>query len=338
MDGWVFLMWRTYYLPLSLKYSEDSHFSAPTPSKQHSFYIKIYLQFFSMTEEPGVYFSSSVVNCVLNAFLSYNTIMLNIVTIHVLRKTPSLPKTLKTLLFSLTISDLLVGLLVEPLHIVLLVKEMHQDTSSKVYTTMLTAFLIMVNFLSFASFFSVVAISADRFLAIYLHLRYQELVTSKRVFMGTVSIWIFSASFSISGFRWAPENRRYIIFASVEVLCYVCTGIFYYKLYAAVQCLTIQGVAQDILNIARQKKSAFVTFFVYLVFLVCYLPKTCLNIIVIILEPSKLIYNTSIYVTTLMFVNSCLNPLIYSWKMKHIRRNFVQILITISSPRKSVVH
>ncbi|CAH3022698.1 unnamed protein product [Porites evermanni] len=171
-----------------------------------------------MTEEPAVYFSSFVVNCVLNAFLSYNTILLNIVTIHVLRKTPSLPKTLKTLLFSLTISDLLVGLLVEPLHIVLLVKEMHQDTSSKVYTTMLTAFLIMVNFLSSASFFSVVAISADRFLAIYLHLRYQELVTSKRVFIGTISIWIFSASFSISGFRWAPENRRYIIFASIEVL------------------------------------------------------------------------------------------------------------------------
>ena len=264
--------------------------------------------------------------------------MLNVVTIHVLRKTPSLPKTLKTLLLSLTISDLLVGLLVEPLHIVLLVKEMHQDTSSKVYTTILTAFLIMVNFLSSASFFSVVAISADRFLAIYLHLRYQELVTSKRVFIGTISIWIFSAAFSISGFRWAPENRRYIIFASVEVLCYLCTGIFYYKLYAAVQRLTIQGVVQDILNIARQKKSAFGTFFVYLVFLVCYLPKTCLNIISIILEPSKLIYNTSIYVMTLMFLNSCLNPLIYSWKMKHIRRNFVQILITISSPRKSVVH
>ena len=263
--------------------------------------------------------------------------MLNIVTIHVLRKTPSLTKTLKTLLLSLTISDLLVGLLVEPLHIVLLVKEMHQDISSKVYTTILTAFLIMVNFLSSASFFSVVAISADRFLAIYLHLRYQELVTSKRVFIGTISIWIFSASFSISGFRWAPENRRYIIFASIEVLCYLCTGIFYYKLYAAVQRLTIQGVAaQDILNIARQKKSAFGTFFVYLVFLVCYLPKTCLNIIVIILEPSKLIYNTSIYAMTLMFLNSCLNPLIYSWKMKHIRRNFVQILITIGSPAKAL--
>ena len=294
-----------------------------------------------MTEGPGVYFSSSVVNCVLNAFLSYNTITLNIVTIHVLRKTPSLPNTLKTLLLSLTISDLLVGLLVEPLHIVLLVKEMHQDTSSKVYTSMLTAFLIMVNFLASASFFSVVAISADRFLAIHLHLRYRELVTSKRVFVGTISIWIFSASLSISGFRWAPENRRYIIFASIDVLCYLGTGIFYYKLYRAVQRLTIQDVAQDgkmILNFERQKKSAFGTFFVYLVFLVCYLPKTCLNILVILLEPSKLIYNTSIYAMMLVFLNSCLNPLIYSWKMKHIRRNYMQILISISSPRKSVVH
>lgn len=257
MGGWVFLMRRIDYFPLNFKYSEPYYFSAPTPWKQHSFEIKIYLHFFSMTEEPGVYFSSSVVNCVLNAFLSYNTIMLNIVTIHVLRKTPSLPKTLKTLLLSLTISDLLVWWLVEPLHIILLVKEIHQDKSSKVYTTMLTAFLIMVNFLTSASFFSVVAISADRFLAIYLYLRYQGLVTSKRVFIGTISIWIFSASLSISGFRWAPENRRCIVFASIEVLCYLGTGMFYYKLYRAVQRFTIQDVAQDgkvLLNIARQKK------------------------------------------------------------------------------------
>ena len=40
--------------------------------------------------------------------------MLNIVTIHAIRKTPSLPKTLKTLLLSLAVSDVGVGFLVQP--------------------------------------------------------------------------------------------------------------------------------------------------------------------------------------------------------------------------------
>ena len=48
--------------------------------------------------------------------------MSNIVTIHAIRKTSSLPKTLKTLVLSLAVSDVGVGLLVQPLYISLLAK------------------------------------------------------------------------------------------------------------------------------------------------------------------------------------------------------------------------
>ena len=58
-----------------------------------------------------------LVVCLLNAFLSYTATMLNIVTIHAIRKTPSLSKNLKTLLLSLAVSDLGVGLVVQPLYV-----------------------------------------------------------------------------------------------------------------------------------------------------------------------------------------------------------------------------
>ena len=64
-----------------------------------------------------------VVNCVFNAFLCLTTIVLNIITIQAIRKTSSLPKTLKTLLLSLAVSDLGVGLLVQPLYVAILVME-----------------------------------------------------------------------------------------------------------------------------------------------------------------------------------------------------------------------
>ena len=41
------------------------------------------------------------------------------------------------------------------------------------------------------------ALCADRFLAIYLHLKYQELVTYKRVAAVVVSIWVISALISL---------------------------------------------------------------------------------------------------------------------------------------------
>ena len=73
--------------------------------------------------------STYIANCVFNSFLSYTAIMLNIVTIHAIRKTSSLPKTLKTLLLSLAISDVGVGLLSQPFYTSLLVKWLQQNNS-----------------------------------------------------------------------------------------------------------------------------------------------------------------------------------------------------------------
>ena len=75
------------------------------------------------------FFATIIVNCVFNIFLSYTAIMLNIVTIDALRKAPSLPKTLKTLLLSLAVSDVGVGLLVQPFYISLLAKGLQQKNS-----------------------------------------------------------------------------------------------------------------------------------------------------------------------------------------------------------------
>ena len=56
------------------------------------------------------FYSTYVVNCVINALSSCTAIMLNILAIHAMRKTLSLPKPLKALLLSLAVSDLAVGL------------------------------------------------------------------------------------------------------------------------------------------------------------------------------------------------------------------------------------
>ena len=111
-----------------------------------------------MNEAEPLY-SSSIVNCVVNAFSAYTATMLNILSIHAIRKTSSLPKPLKTLLLSLAVSDLGVGLLAQPLYIVKIV--------NPTCSAFLCTFQVQLT-LAFASFPSVLAISVDKFLAIYL--------------------------------------------------------------------------------------------------------------------------------------------------------------------------
>ena len=110
-----------------------------------------------MANAKGVH-STLVVNCVFNAFLCLTTILLNI-TIQALRKTSSLPKTLKTLLLSLAVSDLGVGLVVEPLYVAILVMEIDQNTNGTAYNSVYKAYLIQNKVLVLASHLGVFALT-----------------------------------------------------------------------------------------------------------------------------------------------------------------------------------
>ena len=165
-----------------------------------------------MTEAKGLH-STLVVNCVLNSFLSSTAILLNIITIQALRKTPSLSKPLKTLLLSLAVSDLGVGFLVQPTYVAVLVMKIKQNAENTIFN----AFSIQNFLFVFASFFGVFALTVDRFLAIHLHLRYQELVTHKRVVALVSSVWVLSALIALLALKRIQVLG--FIFATIHFVC-----------------------------------------------------------------------------------------------------------------------
>ena len=282
------------------------------------------LQFIPSPTEVKELHSTCIANCVFNSFLSHTAIMFGIVTIHAIRKT-SLPKPLKTLLLSLAASDLGVGFLVQPFYVSLLVKwSLTADPGCAVYKV----FITMMSFFSLSSFFGIAAISVDRFLAIHLHLRYQELVTHKRVVAVVISIWLLSAFLSIMPF-WSPVEVNSVIFTIVAASCFVSITIVYIRIYLVVQrhkneIETLQ--MQEVQRFASLRKSAMVVFYVYLVYLLCYLPQFILFALNANHKPSTTEKRFSIYSWTLIFLNSSLNPLIYCWKMRDIRHAIIDML------------
>jgi len=262
---------------------------------------------------------------VFNAFSAYTAIMLNILTIHAMIKTSSLPKPLRTLLLSLAVSDLGVGLLVQPSYIAVM--------ANPTYFTN-TAFNMILPLFASASFLSVVAISVDRFLAVHLHLRYQELVTHKRVVAVVISIWVFSAFLTSIEF-WISLDGILLVDLITQSVGYIITGIIYCRIYFTVRrhsdqihCQQIQ-VAQNsqIESAAWQRKSAVNTLYVYLIFLVCCLPAFfCARVARLICPQSSALNGLLFYSLTLFFLNSSLNPVIYCWKMRHIRRAIINTL------------
>ena len=278
-----------------------------------------------------------IVSCVFNILPTITAIVLNSVTIQALRKASSLSKPLKTLLLSLAFTDLGVGLLCHPFATAFLIKWSQQNMDSYPACAAYTIFTFITVLLSAASFLGVISLSVDRFLAIHLHLRYQELVTQRRVVAVVVLIWVLNTFLSLWGL-FVSIDISYVGLPVIIVICYVASACLYFRIYLAVrrhknqiQALQIQQVAQNgemATNVASASKSAVGTFYVFLVFLVCYLPHS-FSLAFIALHGSNASRKMSliaIYTWTLMLFNSSLNPVIYCWKVRPIRRAVMDIL------------
>ncbi|XP_078347054.1 adenosine receptor A2a-like [Oculina patagonica] len=286
--------------------------------------------------------STFIANRPLNNFLTYTAVSLNIVTIYAIRKTSSLPKTLKTLLLSLAVSDVGVGLFAQPFYTSLLVKWLKENNPG-CNTNM--AFSIVTSLFCQASFFIVVAVSVDRFLALHLHLRYQEHVTHKRVVAVVISIWALSALSSLM-MLWVPNNIRSVLL-TFGTVGFLLTSVVYIRIYFIVRrhkdqirALQVQQEPQirEMANFASLVKSAVGVFYVYLVFLACYLPNLFCFAAIKIYGPSTDLKIVWLFTWTLVFLNSSLNPLIYCWKMKHIRHAIMDMLRSISWSRNRTSH
>ena len=155
--------------------------------------------------------------CVLNIFFALTAIVLNSVTIHVISNETSsglLPKNVRVLLLDLAFSDLSVGLQVEPFYIINLTFRFKSQQGENLQTmdplSLVTGILVVC-----ASVLRVLAlISVDRYLAVHLHLRYQEIVTPKRVVSILILIWVIRATISLLGIA-KHYNRVRLIFQSI---------------------------------------------------------------------------------------------------------------------------
>ena len=264
--------------------------------------------------------------------------MSNIVLIFALRRSSSLPKTLKALILSVAVSDLGIGLVVQPLYIARMIMQIQQTDDQETSKDIYTALHPIGRTLGYASFFGVTAISVDRFLAIHLHLKHQELltyqdiVTYKRVVAAVILSWILSACLALTGVL-SSKNVCNLIGMTVGLVCLLTMALIYFNISTVVRRHTVQVHAQPVeavapneeshSNFERLRKTAVGTFYVYLLILACYLPMT---IVILTGRQKNKMKHLLIYARTLLYLSSSLVPLVYCWKFRHIRCAIKNIL------------
>ena len=142
----------------------------------------------------------------------------------------------------------------------------------------------------------------------------------KNVILSLLSIW--------------KKNTILLVVVVFAALCLLISAITYSAIYRIVrhhqhqihaQQQAVQSMnAEQNLKIQAKKRAAN-TFIYYICMLLCYIPGAVSALIWVTYEEHWDIMNGS-YFETIMFMNSAINPFLYIWRNREIRRAVLKIL------------
>ncbi|XP_020625949.1 adenosine receptor A2a-like [Orbicella faveolata] len=278
--------------------------------------------------------------CLMNIVSSFVTIVGNLLVIPALWKSSSLTLSMKVLFLNLAVSDLAVGLCAQPMFIIItcLMLSTEQNGGHNFDflcpITMTLFWFLLVVFAS-SSFFSVTAIALDRFLAVSLHLRYSELITPRRLIITVILLWITS-TISAAIFILLPKYND-MVAVSLEASGLFLTTVAYYQIFriARRHRNQIQSHLQthgnnQATNMARLKRSTFNTFYVFIVFVFCWLPSLTSFTVKEAWRSHSVEVSAANYLAGfIVFLHSSINPFIFCWRYQEIRRKAIAFLKNI---------
>ena len=285
-----------------------------------------------------------VFSTVISLIAALPTILLNSLVIFAVTTRRRLQSNSNMLLAGLASTDLLTGLVVHPIRIAV---EMNRILGVGPFCTiekMFTASLVVVNI---ASLCHLVLISVDRYIAIKHSLKYQSLVTKHRILFGELLAWTFIMLAAIPEIMLAVINVETKLFMQLghAIPIIICTVFLHVVIYTNCYIFSetrrqkrriqIEQVPQEeAKRIKKDNKAVNTLVIIFAALIITYLP-TFFNSGFIILRSSKLSSDEKLtavnavvtwFTFSVVLLGSLVNPIIYCWRSKKLRRVFLEIL------------
>ena len=261
---------------------------------------------------------------VFNFFLSVTGFLGNALSLIALHKESSLHPPSKLLLRSLATTDLCVNLIVEPLSVAYRMSVVIENWN--ICPHLSAAGFLTGYILCGVSVATLAELSVDRLLALLLGLRYRQVVTLKRTYLIVIITWVITAIFSA---MWFWNARITLWYGTIAIPLYLIISTFSYtKIFLTLRQHNTQIHSHNVqqpnqtnqLNIARYKKTFSTAIWLQLTLAACYLPHGVVTALRAKSGLSVSVYHARIYKTTLIFLNSSLNPILYCWKLDEVRQ------------------
>ena len=291
--------------------------------------------------DPEIPYPLYVFDVTVNAVSALTTIIANTLIVVALKKIPSVQvhSVFKAFLFNLAFADLTVGLVVQPAYISAVLTAMYgYPNASRILGTL---FYLANWFFANISLSFLTAIAIDRLLALYLRRRYRNVVTFKKVVVVLAFLWIYKFGETVI---LIFDYRIYNILANGGLgICIAAMTFCYFKIYLTLRrhnstvrepmrmfplqsahgtCRQRQFtcVRTGQFNMTRYKRSVRSMLYLYAAFAFCYLPPFCVLVVMQVRGTDRTTHIVRFLGSTLILMNSSLNPLLYCWRIREIRR------------------
>ena len=203
-----------------------------------------------------------------------------------------------------------------------------------VYCTLRTFYDISGLITSGVSLLTLTAVFVDRLLALTFHLRYNTIVTVPRVLQTAVILWILTITCVLVKFWMKNADWNFIpvaiFFLTLTVISLSTSRIFHivrrHQRQINDQNMAALNLQTNTVQVLKCKKSAVTVLYVYGLFLTFYVPYFATMIVKAIIGYTRTVKIALDYVETAVFINSFLNPLVYCWQIREIRRAVKNVL------------
>ena len=293
----------------------------------------------------------SIVNiaaCVLNAFFALVASLTNAVITFSIWKTPSLHTPANLLLGCVAFSDFLVGAIVQPLDVAQRILEERQNF--KIYCSLRLAKNSLAWIISSVSFCILTAIAVERFVAIVNPLRHNALVSKTLVQGFVVFSWAFCSSFILGRFLGLKNNTFFAIALFFIFINVIINAVSYFKTFQAIKQQQKQiHYASNLsarlhpdqmtpTDIRRFKTFTLTVVYVLVLIFLFYIPFICYLVAYTVLGftgPVKLAY---VCMETLLYVDSSINPFVFSYRLHSIRQAVHKTIGTTFSLKRNTIN
>ena len=273
--------------------------------------------------------TANTIIIIFNMFLAIFTVFTNALFISTYHSNRILQNTSNMLLVVLAVSDILVGMFAQPMAIIRGIMEIGGSHNCTLFNISRLVYI----FSSGLSFFTIIVITHDRYIAIYYPLRYPILFSKKNVKIVLVGCGILLVALLVC--RLVLELKVFfLIISSLTFYTTLSAVVVYSKILFAARRQKIQ--VQNMLRSAQfyrptislhEIKTTQVMVYVIGAMILCYYPGTCFWIYSAYHGYTlESLYTVVPYIELAVFLNSAINPVTYLLRSRSIRGAFFRHL------------